>query len=192
MALEDIFKALDQQADQECEQILQEARDHADVIAADAEEQAENLRQAHVSEVERVTRARASQTVNAARLEARKRIAAVKQQAVEHAFDRANAMLKDVRGSSRYSQVFDALVKETLAGVEGDVTVGVDPADAEIARATLAQMGVNANVASDISTTGGLVVVMSGGRIIRRNTLEDRLAKVRELDQAAIAERIFS
>ncbi len=192
MALEDIFRALDQQADDECEQLLQEARDHADVIAADAEEQAESTRAAHVAEVERVTRARASQNVNAARLEARKRVAAVKQRAVEHAFERAGAMLKDVRASDRYPRVFDALAKETLAGVTGDVTVQVDPADADLARSTLSQMGTGGDMSTDLSTAGGLAVVLSGGRIVRRNTLEDRLAKVRELDQAAVAERIFS
>lgn len=192
MALEDIFKALDQQADDECEQILQEARDHADVILADAEAQAEALRLAHVAEVEKVTRSRASQTVNAARLEARKKVAAVKQQAVEHAFDRASEKLRSVRGSDRYQQVFTALTKEALTGIEGEFSVEVDPADTELARSVLAQTGASAQVVPDLSSAGGLVVDTSGGRIVRRNTFEDRLDKVRELDQAAVAERIFS
>lgn len=192
MALEDIFKALDQQADDEVEQILQEARDHAEVIAADAEAQAESIRIAHVNEVERVTRTRASQSVNAARLEARKRIAAVKQHAIEKAFDRADEKLAGVRGGGRYQQVFQALAQEALTGVDGAFKVEVDPADSELARSTLAGMGLSGEVVSDLKTTGGLVVDLSGGRIIRRDTLEDRLSKVRELDQAAVAERIFS
>ena len=192
MALEDIFKALDQQADGECEQILQEARDHAEVIAVDAEAQAEGIRTSHVAEVEKVTRARASQTANAARLEARKRVAAVKQAAVEHAFDRATEKLREVRGSGRYPQVFDALAKEAVAGVEGEFTVEVDPSDADLARSVFAQMGQSRSIETGLSTTGGLVVGTSGGRIVRRNTLEDRLSRVRELDQAAVAERIFS
>jgi len=191
MALEDIFKALDQQADEECEQILQEARDHADVIAADAEEQAESIRQAHVNEAERITRARASQTVNAARLDARKRVAAVKQRAVELAFERAGDRLKVVRGSEKYPATFKALATEALAGTTGSVTVRVDPGDAELARSIVGD-NLNVAVSADMPTAGGLAVVMSGGRIVRRNTLEDRLAKVRDLEQAAVAERIFS
>ena len=192
MALDDIFKALDQQADDECEQILQEARDHAEVIAVDAEAQAEAIRTAHVADVEKVTRARASQKANAARLEARKRVAAVKQQAVEHAFARASEKLRDVRGSGRYPQIFAALSAEALSGVDGEYTVEVDSADADLARSVLSGMGSSAAVETDISTTGGLVVDTSGGRIVKRNTLEDRLGKVRELSQAAVAERIFS
>ena len=192
MALEDIFRALDKQADDEVEQMLQEARDHADVIAADAEAQAEALRVAHVNEVERVTRARASQTVNATRLEARKRLAAVKQNAVDNAFDRASTKLHKIRTGSDYPRVFETLLKEALAGVEGDFTVEVDAADAELARASLAKLGAASSVSMDLSTAGGVVVDTSGGRIKRRNTLEDRLQKVRELDQAAVAERLFS
>ncbi len=192
MALEDIFRALDQQADDECEQILQEARDHADVIAADAEAQAESIRAAHVAEVEKNTRARASQGVNAARLEARKRVAGVKQRAVERAFERATEKLREVRATGRYPDVFAALTREAVAGVNGDFSVVVDPADADLARSVLSQIGATGTVETKLSTTGGLVVDTSGGRIVRRNTLEDRLQKVRELDQAAVAERIFS
>lgn len=192
MALEDIFKALDQQADDEVEELLQEARDHADVIAADAEEQAESIRVAHVNEVERVTRARALQKANAARLEARKSISAVKQAAVEQAFDRASARLHEARTKGNYPEVFHALLKEALEGVDGDFTVEVDPADADLARSVLAEAGAGGSVKADLSTAGGLAVDTSGGRIIRRNTLEDRLERVREIDQAAVAEHIFS
>jgi vacuolar-type H+-ATPase subunit E/Vma4 len=192
MALEDIFRALDQQADDEVEQMLQEARDHADVIAADADEQAEAIRIAHVNEVERITRAHASQKVNAARLDARKRIAAVKQTAVDKAFDAAQSKLKAARSQSGYPDVFAALLKEALTGVDGDFTVEVDPADAELARKSLAATGLTAEVRSDLSASGGVVVETQGARVVRRNTLEDRLQRVRELDQAAVAGHLFS
>lgn len=192
MALEDIFRALDEQADEECERILQEARDHAAMIVADAEQQAEGVRQAHVGEVERVARAKASQVVNAARLEARKRVAAVKQAAIEHAFARSGELLGGVRSSATYPQLFESLAREALAGVQGEATIEVDPTDEELARATLVRLGTAGEVKADISTAGGLVVNTSGGRIIRRDTLEDRLEKVRELDQAQVAEHMFS
>jgi vacuolar-type H+-ATPase subunit E/Vma4 len=192
MALEDIFRALDEQADAECEQLLREARDHGDVILADAEEQAEAIRTARVADAERVTRARASKSVNAAKLEARKRVAAVKEQAVGAAFTRATELLLGVRASERYPAAFQAMAKEALEGLEGDIEVIVDPADEALASKTLASLGVGARMSADASTAGGLVVVLPGGRITRRNTLEDRLDKVSEQAQAAVAEIIFS
>lgn len=192
MALEDIFKALDEQADEECAQIVREAQDHADVILADAEEQAGAMRAARVADAERLTRARAAKSLNAAKLDARKRTAGVKEHAIGAAFEASVKQLASVRGSDRYPAAFKALAIEALAGVEGDVEVEVDPADEKLASDTLSALGVNARVSTGIKTAGGLVVVLPGGRITRRNTLEDRIEKVREQSQAAIAEIIFS
>lgn len=192
MALDDIFRALDEQADEECEQILKEAEEHAVIIAADAEDQAETIRQAHVAETERITRSKASQSVNAAKLEARKRVAGVKQKAVQRAFERSEAMLDKVREDGRYDGVFRRLTEEALTGVEGHAVVQVDPADEARARAAVEALGADAEVRAELSTAGGLVVLVDNGRIIRRNTLEDRLSKVRELYQAKVAERLIS
>ena len=192
MALEDIFRALDEQADEECEQLLREARDHGDVILADAEDEAETIRSNRIADAERITRSRAARSMNAAKLDARKRVAAVKEQAIEAAFARAESLLKGTRSSERYPAAFRALVNEALSGIEGDVEVIVDPADETLAKGTLADLGVNEHVRTDLSTAGGLVVVLPGGRITRRNTLEDRLGKVREHAQASVAEIIFS
>jgi vacuolar-type H+-ATPase subunit E/Vma4 len=79
MALEDIFRALDEQADKECESILATARAQAEAIVADAEEQADG----HLLGVCRADRAahaaKASKQINAARLEGKKRVASVKE-----------------------------------------------------------------------------------------------------------------
>lgn len=192
MALDDIFRALDEQADEECEQILREARDHGDVILADAEDEAQRIRDQHVADADRVVRTRVAKSMNAAKLEARKRVAAVKEAAVEAAFARAEQTLADARSSARYPEAFRALAAEALAGTEGDIEVVVDPADEKLARDTLAALGVDARVGTDLTTAGGLVVVLPGGRITRRNTLENRLDKVREHAQAAVAEILFS
>jgi len=43
-----------------------------------------------------------------------------------------------------------------------------------------------------LETEGGLVVEASEGRVIRRNTLEDRLDRSRQLIQAEVAKVLFS
>lgn len=192
MALEDIFRALEEQAQQECDQILESARDQAKAIEEDAKDQGEAIRKSKVDEVERLTRRRASQTVNAARLESKKRVAAVKEAAVNAAFDNALDKLGSLRSASTYPAVFKALAEEALARLEGDLEVKVDPADKDLAVRTLADLGVKATVSTDISTRGGLVAATDGGRIMRRNTVEDRLDKVRLMAQADVAEILFS
>ncbi len=194
MALEDIFRALEEQAEQECQQVLEDARYQADAILEEAQEKAEEVRRRLVEEAEKATRLKASQAVNSARLESKKKIAAIKQETVAEVFGKVPEKAKDFRGSDSYPSTFEALLKEALVGLEGedDVQVLVDPADVELAKATLSKLGVSAEVKPDISTVGGVVVATDNGRIMRRNTLEDRLDKAQQYIQADVAELLFS
>jgi vacuolar-type H+-ATPase subunit E/Vma4 len=191
MALEDIFRALQEQADRDVEAVLEEAHAHAKVIHEQAEREAEEVRATRIAEAERAVIARSSQDMNSARLEARKHVAAVKERAIRDVFDDALAGLADVRGRSDYPAVFAALADEAMADVSGEFELLVDPSDVELARQYLAERGKTAEIRPDISTAGGIIIVTEGGTVLRRNTLEDRLDKLRGLAQADVAEIIF-
>lgn len=191
MALEDIFRALEEQADKDVEAVLAEARAHAAQITDDAKSEAEATKQNRLAEAERVARSKSTQSLNSVRLEARKKIASVKDQAVTQVFDESLEALAKVRSGKDYADVFAALAREATAGVEGDFEVLVDPADVDLAKGTLTKLGLSAPVKGELSTAGGLVVVTEGGRVLRRNTLEDRLAKFRGIAQADVAEIVF-
>jgi vacuolar-type H+-ATPase subunit E/Vma4 len=192
MALEDIFRALEEQAEQECQQILEDARDQADGIIEEANDKAREIRDNMVAETERTTRRKASQSVNSARLETKKKVAALKQDAVAGVFDKALDGMRALRNTAAYPATFKALTKEAVAGLESEPEVLVDAADVDLARRTLEEFGVTAAIRPEISTSGGLVVATDGGRIMRRNTLEDRLGKIRQFIQADVAEILFS
>ena len=49
-------------------------------------------------------------------------------------------------------------------------------------------MGLEGSVSPTLETIGGVVVAYEDGRIVRRNTFESRLDKVRGLAQAKVAE----
>jgi vacuolar-type H+-ATPase subunit E/Vma4 len=145
-----------------------------------------------VADAERAARARSSQALNSVRLDARKRIAGVKERAVRQVFEEARAQLTQVRKRPDYDEVFRALLDEALAGVSStDLEIWVDPADAELAQRALADRGVSAPVRPEISTAGGVVVATEAGRVMRRNTLEDRLDKLEGLAQSDVAELVF-
>jgi len=192
MALEDIFRALDEQADKEVEDILATARAQAEAIEADAEEQAAGICSACVEHTESAMQRKAAKQTNAARLEGKKKVASVKEAAVSDAFDKAAERLVSLRTSDTYPAVFKSLVSEAMAGVSGDVALLVDPADEALARQTLGELGIDAEVRAELSTSGGLAVLTGNGRIMRRNTLEDRLDKVRHSIRSDVAEILFS
>lgn len=188
MAIEDIFRALDEQADEECAEIMRAAEAQAAAIREEARQEAERIKQRKLEAVEEVVRAKAGKIVNAARLENKKELAAVRDEAVEKAFATAASSLASLRSTPGYESVFKALAEEALQGLEGDCTVLVDPADAALAEKTLASMGMRCTVSPAISTMGGLVVSTAGGKVLRHNTFETRLAKTRSLAQARVAE----
>jgi V/A-type H+-transporting ATPase subunit E len=192
MALEDIFQALEEQADKEIEEILQDARDQAAAIDEEAIDEAEAVRQRLVGEMARVTQSQGTRTTNAARLESKKQIAAIKQEAVEASFDAALDRLAEQRATKDYADIFRSLAEEAVVGLDGEMDVLVDPADVQLAESAFDDLGIQVTVAGELETTGGLVVRTHGGRIMRRNTFEERLEKVRHLIQSDVAEILFT
>ncbi|TLM98932.1 MAG: hypothetical protein FDZ75_01240, partial [Actinobacteria bacterium] len=60
------------------------------------------------------------------------------------------------------------------------------------ADAVAAREGVSASVQATLKSAGGLVIEADNGRIVRRNTLEDRLERVRQYVQADVAKVLFA
>ncbi len=191
MAIEDILKTLDEQAREDCEAVLGEAREHAKLILDDAERSAREVHEGFARQVERVARADAARAVNAARLEAKMKVSSARGDGVSSVFDVARSELPGVRGAE-YDALFAELAAEALAGLDGHVLVRVAPEDGERARAATATAGLTADIDPTLGTAGGLLVEAYGGRVIKRNTLEDRLDRVGQFMQADVAKVLFS
>jgi vacuolar-type H+-ATPase subunit E/Vma4 len=191
MAIEDILKALDEQAQADCDAVLDEAREHARLIVEEGTREAQSIHDGFHRQAERAATIEAAKQVNAARLESKMIVSSVKGDAVVDIFDLAKAKLPETRGAG-YEALFSALAAEALAGLDGAVTLHVAPADAQLASKAAAASGLPATVEPTLETAGGLVIEAHGGRVIRRNTLEDRLERTRQRMQADVAKVLFS
>jgi vacuolar-type H+-ATPase subunit E/Vma4 len=191
MAIEDILRTLDEQAQADCDAVIDEAREHAKLIIEEAGREAERIHEGFVKQVERVAAVEAGKRVNAARLDAKMTVSSVKGNAVAAAFDAAAERLSMLREGGSYDALFSALAGEALEGLEGPVTIRVAAGDAARAQGVAAARP-GATVDATLVTAGGLIVEASGGRIVRRNTLEDRLDRTRQMVQADVARVLFS
>jgi vacuolar-type H+-ATPase subunit E/Vma4 len=192
MAIQEILKALEEQGEAEARDILDAATEQAHGIDEDAKAQAARIRKWTVEAARAHVQSRTTHIVNAARLDARRIVAAVKEKAIAEANEEALAQFESVRSSPGYAAVFRSLAVEALAGLEGEVTLIVNPADEQLADKALAAAGLPGAVQTDETTSGGLTVVANAGTLFRRNTLEDRLEKFREIGRAAVAEILFA
>ncbi len=191
MAIEDILKTLDQQAQADCDAVLSEAREHATMILDDAQRAAGEVHEGFARQIERVARAEAARTVNAARLDAKMRVSSARGDGVSSVFDTAKAELPNLRDAG-YDALFTGLAAEALEGLDGSVVIRVAPEDAERARTAAAAAGLSAQLDPTLATAGGLVVEANDGRVIKRNTLENRLDQVGRFMQADVAKVLFS
>lgn len=191
MALQDIFRALDEQADAECKETLDNAKAQAKAIVGEARDEADRIRRLKVDAAEAVVGNRASHIINAAKLENKRDVSALKEKAIDAAFDDARVALAGLREKSGYEELFRTLAEEALASVTGPVSVQVDPRDEKVARKVLDELGADYTLDTSVTATGGLVAVEGDGRIFRRNTLDDRLEKVRHIGQSRVAGIIF-
>jgi vacuolar-type H+-ATPase subunit E/Vma4 len=177
VAIEDILRALEEQGQADCDACTEEARAHAAQIVEDAQAKANTIHEHHISSIERAARTEAMKRVNAARLKGRMQVSGVRGEGLDGVFDSARQQLPQLRQRSDYSQLFASLAREALEGVEGPVVIRVAPADVDLARQTASQLGADAEVRGDAA----------GGKIVRRNTLEDRLERARPYIQADVA-----
>jgi len=191
MAIDDILRALDDQAQADCDETIGEAKEHAKLIVEEAERQAQQVHETFVRQVERAANSDASKKVNAVRLESKMTVSSVKGDGVTSVFDAARAQLSSVRNSG-YDELFASLAAEALSGVNGPVTVRTAPADTALAERAISGMGISADVVGDLDTAGGLVVETGGGKIVRRNTLESRLDRASQFVRADVARVLFS
>jgi len=191
MAIEDILQTLDDQAQADCEAVVAEAREHAKLILDDAQRSAEAVHENYARQVERIARSGAAKLVNAARLEAKMAVSSAKGDGVASVFEAAREKLTSLRAVD-YDRLFDALAAEAFAELGGEITIHVAEADIERAKRAAAAHGVAGEVVGDLDAAGGLVVEAFGGRVIRRNTFEDRLERVSQMVQADVARVLFS
>jgi vacuolar-type H+-ATPase subunit E/Vma4 len=191
MALQDIFTALDEQADAECREILDNAKAQAKAILDEARDEAERIRQRKLEASESVVGNKAAQKVNAARLENKRDIAALKERSINGVFEDALKGLGAVRDAAGYDALFRRLAEEALAGMDGRVEVHVDRRDEKLASDVLSSLGADFTLDASESTACGLTAVYANGTVFRRNMLEDRLDKVRQIAQSQVAGILF-
>ncbi|MCL4554923.1 MAG: V-type ATP synthase subunit E family protein [Actinobacteria bacterium] len=192
MALEDIFRALDEQAEDECAALLEAARVQASSIAADAADEAEAIRNGCLLSAQTSGQEDSARRVNVVRLDAQKRMGSVKEEIVTRVFSSSREKLSEIRRADGYPELFRALLEEAVTDMSEPPEVLVDPADEELALKTLADIGAQGSVRAEISTMGGVVVSYADGRIVRRNTIEDRLEKAIPYIKSDVAEILFS
>lgn len=190
MALEDILRALDEQADADIADLQRRAASQAEKLGREAQAEAERIVGDAVEAAEKTAQAKADKRLNAARLEARRHAATVRNDAIDAAFALAAEKLRSLRASPEYAAVFRRLLEEA-AGVasrrEADCVLLVDPANKDLAEQLGAELLPSCAVAAELDAAGGLTIALSSRRVLLINTFENRLERARGIAGSRVA-----
>jgi len=190
MAIDDILRALDEQAAADCRDVVDQAHAEAEAMLRDAREQAEAAKAARMERARAQVEPRAGQLLNSARLQNKRDIDAVRAAAIEQVFDdAASALGLSRQDPQEYSKLLKALLDEAMAGSEGATEAIVDEADMALIAPMVASATCTVTKAQAPQT--GVTVMAREGKVARRNTLADRLAAVRRSSASEVAEILF-
>lgn len=192
MAIEDIYRALEQEGEREVKDILSKAREEANQIVEEANEEARQVKEIPLQKAAASIKGEQARLLNDAKLFKKKAVIKAKEECINNAFTKVKDELKDIRSKSSYKEVFTSLAKEVLGMVEGKVVASVDKRDEKLAGSVLDSLGADYELKTDITCLGGLRVVSAGGRISHVNTLDSRLDKAKQAIKPEVTSILFS
>lgn len=190
MAIADILRALDDQAQADCEKIVEQAHAEAEAIKRDAQEQAEAAKTARLDRAHAQVEPRVGQLINSTRLQNKREIDAVRAEAIEAVFADASSKLGVLRSDSKdYPALLKALLREALEGNDGAAEAIVDESDMALLAPVVAT--TTCTLTASQTPQSGVTVLTCDGKVARRNTLADRLEAVRRTSASDVAEILF-
>jgi vacuolar-type H+-ATPase subunit E/Vma4 len=176
MALADLLRAIEAEADAERARAERETAAAAAAIVARAREEAGALEAALTAGPETEARAEAVQLRALARLDASSALRSAREDAFGSVLTGIRETLAALRGTDAYPALLEALLAESRAALPSARELRVDRRDADLATALAAGLDVKLT----LDTWGGLELASDDGRTIR-NTLEERLANAEPL-----------
>lgn len=183
MALDDLLRAIEVEADEERLLVERERSAAATAIIEAARLEAAAVEVELARAPEGAALAEAERERALARLQAAGTVRGAREEAFVSLLGRIRDELDALRGSDGYPAVFRALVTESRAALPEGLVLRVDRRDADLAASIAGDLRVDAV----LDTWGGVELVGDDGRTVR-NTLEERLVNADQLLRGRFAQ----
>lgn len=179
MALEDILRAVEQQAQAEIARLQAQAEAEAAALIAQAEAEARTIKAQHLANIVPRLQQERAQLLSEAKLLARRELLLAREALLEEAFSAAHTALASLREQPEYRHYLTQLLREVVEELGDEVCLVVDARDEAIVRRITADLGLPADIAVGLHTAGGLEACTPDGSVTVVNTIEARLQRSR-------------
>ena len=167
------------------EEKLRDIRDSRDREIRDIREYAEKesgkLREDLLGEIKRRINVENNKLIYSAREQSKDKLARARQEACLSVFQEAAIRLASIRSSPSYEAFFEAVLSEVTESLNSEkIRLHIDKKDEALCRQLVKNIGNEVEVVTDLSTVGGLSGSTPDGKVVVRNTIEDRLVRAKE------------
>lgn len=191
MALDDMLRAIEEEGEARCKEILDNAEAEAAEILKNVKEEAKRVREEYIARAEATMYGEKTRILSDAKLYVKKQVIQAKEEHIEDAFDNVASEFEAMRKRPEYASYFRRLLDETAANAEGNLIISVDRRDEKVARDAVAAAGLDCELRTDISTLGGLKAITADGRIVLTNTIDSRLERAKQFLKPEVATKLF-
>lgn len=167
------------------EEKLRDLRDSKDrevrEIGERAEEDSGRVRLDLLDETKRRIEVETNKKIYSAREQAKNLITGARQEGYLQVFHEAELKLASFRGSPSYETFFNNILTESIESLENDrISLHIDKKDESLCQRLVKDKPGLYDIITDLKTHGGLNVSTPDGKVVIRNTVEDRLARAKE------------
>jgi V/A-type H+-transporting ATPase subunit E len=178
------------------EEKLRVIRDNKDreirEIMERAEKESEQLRKSLIDETKRRIDVEKNKKIYSAREQAKDHLARARQEAYLQVFQEAAERLSLLRSNPSYEAFFNAVLSEIIESLGSEkISLHIDKKDETLCRQLIKDTGREFDIFTDLTTQGGLNGSTPDGKVVIRNTVEDRLARAKERMKVVVFSELY-
>ena len=182
MSYEQLLESLEVSAEEKIAEYQQKAKTDAMEIRKEAEEEDEPIKKRHLEVVRKALETERTKSIAKIREENRMQLIRVKDAVYQKAFFEAQKILSSGRENKHYESNFREMLKEAVAEIEGEENLlHIDRRDEVLCKKILAELQLNCELVTNLTSAGGLNISTRDGQFIIYNTIESRFEKAKVL-----------
>lgn len=181
MKYDHLIKAIEDGAEEKIREITDSKDREIREILERAESESAQLRKDLLAQTNQMVEIERNKEIYSAREKAKDHLARARNEAFLSVFQVSDEQLSSLRSSPSYGAFFKAVMTEITESLDSEkIRLHIDQKDEALCRQLIKDTGKEFDIVTDLTTKGGLIGSTPDGKVVIRNTIEDRLARAKE------------
>jgi V/A-type H+-transporting ATPase subunit E len=181
MKYDHLIKAIEDGAEEKIREITDSKDREIREILERAESESAQLRKDLLAQTNQRVEIERNKEIYSAREQAKDHLARARNEAFLSVFQVSDEQLSSFRSSPAYGAFFKAVMTEITESLDSEkIRLHIDQKDEALCRQLIKDTGKEFDIVTDLTTKGGLIGSTPDGKVVIRNTIEDRLARAKE------------